>query len=153
MSRVPKEVPPLRLNLTRQAENALRAMLYLAVRPGDERRKAAEIAAATGIPGPSAARMLARLQRAGLLVARAGHGGGYVLARHPAETSLLDVIEAMEGPLHASTCLMRDQTCGHEGHCVLHEAWSAAQSALRDVLANTPIEKESTDGTRVPTPA
>jgi len=144
----------LRLNLTRQADHAVRAMVYLAGQPTGGRRKAAEIAAATGIPGPFAARVLAQLQRSGLLIARAGHDGGYVLARPAASLSLLEVIEAMEGPLHASTCLMRDQVCGHDGYCVLHAAWSAAQAALRDVLAATPITeptKEKFDhGTIVP---
>jgi Rrf2 family protein len=144
----------LRLNLTRQADHALRAVVYLAGQPAGERRKAAEIAAATGIPGPFAARVLSQLQRSGLLAARAGHEGGYVLARPAASLSLLHVIEAMEGPLHASACLMRDQTCGEGGLCVLHGAWSAAQAALRDVLAATPLVNETKEmldhGTVVP---
>ena len=129
----------LRLNLTRQADHAVRAMVYLAGQPAGERRKAAAIAAAAGIPAPFAARVLAQMQRSGLVVARAGHDGGYVLARPASDVSLLEIIEAMEGPLQASTCLMRDQACGHGGHCVLHGAWSAAQQALREVLASTPL--------------
>jgi Rrf2 family protein len=129
------------MNLTRQADHAVRAMLYLAGQPAGERRKAAEIAGATGIPGPFAARVLSQLQRTGLLVARAGHDGGYSVAGDPTRLSLLQVIEAMEGPLQATTCLMRDQACGHDGHCVLHEGWSAAQGALRDVLAATPLAR------------
>ena len=129
----------MRLNLTRQADHAVRAMVYLAGEPVGERRKAAEIAAAAGIPGPFAQRVLARLQREGLLLARAGQEGGYTLARPPAEISLLELIEAIEGPLAARHCLLRDRACGTDGHCLLHGAWSTAQGALRSVLAATSL--------------
>lgn len=155
----------MRLNLTRQADHAVRAMVYLAGQPPGERRKAAEIAAATAIPAAFAARVLAQLQRAGLLLARAGHDGGYTLARPASRVSLLEVIEAMEGPIQARTCLMHDQLCGQESHCVLHGAWSAAQTALREVLAATPLsvagrptfdvpsKEEAANGHRVPSAA
>lgn len=130
----------MRLNLTRQADHALRAMVFLAGQRDGGRRKAAEIAAAAGIPVPFAARVLAQLQHAGLLDARAGRDGGYILARNPAAISLLDVIEAIEGPLEARDCLLRDHRCGTDGHCLLHEAWAAAQGALREVLAEASID-------------
>jgi Rrf2 family protein len=104
------------------------------------RHKAAAIAAATGIPPVFVARVLANLQRQGFLNARAGQQGGYRLARPPQEITLLEVIEAVEGPLVTRDCVLRDTTCGAQGrYCVLHDAWSTAQSALRDSLAQTPL--------------
>jgi Rrf2 family protein len=127
------------LTLSRQGDHAVRAMVWLAGQPTEGRRKAAEIAEAVGIPPAFAARVLAQLNRAGLLDARAGSVGGYALARPAASISLLEVIEAAEGPLLARGCILRDQPCGTDGYCVLHEAWQASQNALRAVLAETPL--------------
>ena len=129
----------MRLNLTRQADHALRAMVWLVEQPSGTRRKAAEIAQAAVIPRPFASRVLAQLNRSGLLAARAGQDGGYALARPADQITLLDVIEAMEGPVHAYACLLRDQTCGTGNDCVLHEAWRASQDALRAVLSATSL--------------
>jgi Rrf2 family protein len=129
----------MRLNLTRQADHAIRAMIWLAGQPVGSRRKAAEIAEAVAIPGPFAARVLAQLNRSGLLAARAGYEGGYWLGRPADQISLLEVIEAMEGPVRANACLLRDTSCGSGGNCVLHDAWRASQDALRSVLGATPL--------------
>lgn len=133
----------MRLNLARQTDHAVRAMVWLADQPAGTRRKAAEIATAVAIPRPFAARVLAQLNRRGLLAARAGHDGGYALARPVEQISLLEIIEAMEGPVCAQTCLLRDQTCGAGGQCVLHAGWHASQDALRAVLRTTHLAPAS----------
>jgi Rrf2 family protein len=133
----------VRLSLTRQADHAVRAMVWLAGQPAGDRRKAAEIAEAVHIPPPFAARVLSQLNKQGLLDARAGHDGGYTLARPSAGVSLLEIIEAIEGPLRSRTCLLRDAQCGEGGqHCPLHDAWSTAQATFRDALATTTLTNE-----------
>jgi Rrf2 family protein len=122
------------LSPSRQADHAVRAVTWLAAQPAGSRRKAAEIAAAARIPGPFAARVLARLHRAGVLHARAGRDGGYALARPVAELTLLEVLEAVEGPLTARRCLLRDAPCRSDGACTLHGAWATAQQAFRATL-------------------
>jgi Rrf2 family transcriptional regulator, iron-sulfur cluster assembly transcription factor len=137
----------MRLSLTKHAEYALRILIWLAQQPCG-RYKAAEISAASQVPPIFATRILAQLQRQGLLEARAGQHGGYVLERTAAKLSLLEVVESVEGPLVTTTCVLRDMACGGSGgggsgganFCVLHSAWSAAQAALRDVLAATSLE-------------
>jgi Rrf2 family protein len=129
----------VRLSPSRQADHAVRAVVWLAAQPAGSRRKAAEIAAAARIPRPFAARVLARLHRAGLLHARAGQEGGYSLARPVSELTLLTVIEAVEGPLAARRCLLRDAPCGPQSACALHGAWMAAQQAFRAALGDTPL--------------
>lgn len=134
----------MRLSLTKSAEYAIRAMVWLAQeeagasRPA--RHKAAAIASAAGIPPVFAARVLAQLQRRGLVRSRAGPQGGYTLARPAANILLLEVIESFEGPLTTTTCVLRETSCGFSNrYCVLHSAWSAAQAALRDILAGTSL--------------
>jgi Rrf2 family transcriptional regulator, iron-sulfur cluster assembly transcription factor len=160
----------MRLSLTKQTEYALRALVWLAQTDlwgsggasashqapnigvashvgsvnsdsGLVRHKAAEIADATSIPPVFATRVLAHLQRQGLLHARAGQQGGYTLARPASQITLLEVIEAVEGPLVTLSCVLREAGCGVDGtYCILHDAWSRAQEALRDTLAQTTLD-------------
>jgi Rrf2 family protein len=106
---------------------------------GIARHKAADIARGAGIPPVFATHVLALLAHHDLLRARAGQNGGYTLALPPGQVTLLDVIEAAEGPIVSSECVLRDTRCGDAGFCQLHEAWSAAQQALRAVLAATTL--------------
>lgn len=136
----------MRLTLTREADYAVRAMVWLAQMASQHRnaeaaprQKAAAIARATGIPPAFSARVLAQLQHRGFLRARAGRDGGYSLAQPVRNISLLEVIEAVEGPLLSQECLLRDSDCGTDGYCVLHDAWNAAQEALRTTLAQTSL--------------
>jgi Rrf2 family protein len=152
------------MRLTKQTEYALRALLWLALgtrvvpgqpaaggeagpaggaegsRDGGGRQKAAAIASATGIPPVFAQRVLGHLQRQGFVDARAGQQGGYALARPADGITLLEVIEAVEGPLVTRTCVLSDVGCGERGqYCVLHDAWRAGQDALRAALARTTL--------------
>ena len=137
----------MRLTLTIQAEYAIRILVWLASHEDADRadgvptarHKAAEIAIAAGVPPVFATRVLALLQRQHLLLARAGQQGGYTLARPASTISVLEVVEAVEGPLVNRECIMRDGLCGADGHCLLHDAWSTAREALRGVLARTPL--------------
>jgi Rrf2 family protein len=136
----------MRLTLTKETEYALRALLWLTVAEETARaaglparHKAATISSAAHIPPVFAARVLAQLRRQGLLWARAGQQGGYTLAHPAAAVSLLRVIEAVEGPLQTRTCVLRDGACGAGGACLLHDAWSTAQEALRSVLDDTTL--------------
>ena len=136
----------MRLELTRQAGYAIRALAWLAESDAQNgtvehaaRYKSAAIAPAAGIPLAFAARVLSQLRHRGLLQARAGQQGGYSLARLAQDLSLLDVIEAVEGPLTTQGCILRDLTCGNGSYCVLHSAWSAAQAAMRTELARTSL--------------
>lgn len=127
----------MQITLTRRGDYGIRAVLDLARHAGGGRRKKREIAAAMNIPGGFLSQILASLVHAGLVRATAGPDGGYVLARPPAAISLLDVVEAVEGPAGLQRCLLRGIPCGTSQLCAVHDAWSRAQDATTDVLAAT----------------
>jgi Rrf2 family protein len=136
----------MRLTLTKETEYALRALIWLSTEEEHARaaglparHKAAAISSGARIPPVFAARVLTRLRRQGLLQARAGQQGGYGLAHPAAAVSLLRVIEAVEGPLQTRTCVLRDGACVAGGPCLLHDAWSTAQDALRSALDQTTL--------------
>ena len=130
----------MRVTLGRKGDYSVRAMLDVAHSYGHDRRKARQIAAAMEIPERYLSQILAHLVRAGLLTAVAGPDGGYSLSRPPAEVTLLEVVEAAEGPITLDECVLRGGPCDWSAACPVHEAWSGAQRALTDRLAATSFE-------------
>ncbi len=81
--------------------------------------------------------ILAQLVAAGLVTSLAGRDGGYALARPPHDTTLLEVIEAVEGPVEVAECVITGGPCHWDVECSVHRFWSAAQDAMRDRLRDT----------------
>jgi Rrf2 family protein len=127
----------MQIELSKRGDYAVRAVLDLALHEGGGRRKSREIAAATAVPPKFLPQILAALVQAGIVVATAGRHGGYRLSRPASEISLLDVIVAVEPPSETRGCLLWGRACSATNHCVVHEAWSAAQEALNRQLAVT----------------
>ena len=127
----------MQLSLGRKGDYSVRAVLELTRHHGERRVKAREIAEAMDIPERYVPQILANLVRRGLLAAVAGPDGGYVLARPPQEISLLEVVEAAEGPLRGQECILRGGRCEWENVCPMHIPWSRAQDALMEQLQGT----------------
>lgn len=127
----------MEIALERRGDYSVRAVIDLARYYGAGRRKAREIAAVMDIPVRYLPQLLAPLVHRGLLVATAGPEGGYALARDPASISVIEVIEAAEGPLESPRCVLRGGPCDWDETCPLHEAWGRARDALAAELART----------------
>jgi Rrf2 family protein len=121
----------VQLRSTKRSRLALLASVDLARHPL-ELRSRQTIADAIGAASGTVADSLARLRRAGLVEAAAVRGGGYCLGRHPAEITLLDVLDASEAGVWARGCLLSGGPC--DGSCALHPAWHEAQEAFRAAL-------------------
>jgi Rrf2 family protein len=128
------------LELGRKGDYALRAMIELARAHGRGLVKARQIAAATGVPPTYLPQVLADLARAGLVTSVAGPRGGYAVARPPAGITLLEVLEAANGPMRSAVCPLRGGPCTPEDPCALHHAWGGAQDAMAANLAATTLE-------------
>ena len=130
----------MNLTLSRRGDYVVRSAVCLALaHPRGEPRKIRQVVAEMGVPATFASQILADLVRAGIATSKAGRAGGYRLARSPEEVSLLEVVEAGEGPLRPERCALGDGPCRWEAVCPLHETWSEATDALRAVLANTSL--------------
>jgi Rrf2 family protein len=121
--------------LGQKADYAIRAVLELG-RSGS-RRKSREIAAAMAIPETYLPQVLGLLVKAGLVSSTAGPDGGYSLVWDPAEVSVLQVVEATDGPIESKACVLRGGPCRWNDACALHEPWWRAQQALRERLDAT----------------
>ena len=127
----------MQITLGSKGDYSVRAVLDLARSHGVSRRKAREITDKMAIPPKYLPQVLGDLIKAGLVESVAGPGGGYSLTRHPNEISLLDVVEAAEGPIRNRKCLMRGGPCHWEDACSLHDAWAEAQEKMVAQLAKT----------------
>jgi Rrf2 family protein len=123
------------MQITRQADYAVRAMLYLAQLEPDKRASTGQIAREKSIPPSFLAKIVSQLSVAGLLQTSRGARGGVSLAK-PAETiSLLDVIEAIDGPILLNDCVGDVITCDFDDNCPLKPVWCDAQKMLLDHLS------------------
>ena len=106
------------------AQQALRALMYLAERHGSGPVPVRDVAAAQAIPRPYLAKILLRLRSAGILRSHKGPGGGYELARDAGAIRLGDIVGVFdEHPGLAQECVLGDGLCSDVGSCPLHERW------------------------------
>src|SRR6266540_1014099 len=87
------------MKVSTRGDYACRALLSLALHGLDRPTSVKEIAERTALPQPYLEQILLAVKGAGLVRSKRGVGGGYVLARPPAEITLADVIAAVDGPL------------------------------------------------------
>lgn len=123
------------MRLTSLADYAV-VMMAAAARHGPEARLSATLLAEeTGVPLPTAQKLMGRLAGAGLLSSARGAGGGFQLARHAAGISLADIIEAVEGPIAMTNCIEgSSHECAIEGHCQVKPHLHAVNFAVRGAL-------------------
>lgn len=110
------------MQITRQTDYAIRCVLYLSQYP-DEVKVVDEIARARSIPKVFLAKILQKLSRAGIVRSYRGVKGGFELAKKPRNISLLDVIEAIEGPVAMNICAIDKKLCNLSNTCSVHPVW------------------------------
>lgn len=130
------------VTLSKRGDYVMRAAICLARAFADgSSRKIREVVDATDVPRSFASQILSDLVRAGLATSKAGRDGGYRLARAPAQITVLEVVEAAEGPLRLGRCALGDGPCRWQDVCPLHETWSEVAVALRELLASANLEQ------------
>ena len=109
---------------------------------GMARVNATSLAGETGVPLPTAQKLVSRLSAAGLIESTRGTGGGFRLSRPPSAISLADVIESVEGPIALTTCVDADRhECALDGTCLVRPHWSVVNRAVRDALAGVSLSQ------------
>jgi Rrf2 family protein len=137
----------MRLQLTRRADYAVRAMLALARQPG-KYLSGSRLASEVSIPGHFVTQVMGDLVEAGLVEARTGRTGGYRLAHAADATSMLAVVEAVEGDTRRQVCVLRGGPCRRDGTCAVHEIFSDAQEALLARLEKATLADAAQHGGR-----
>jgi Rrf2 family iron-sulfur cluster assembly transcriptional regulator len=136
--------------LTRTAEHALRAVLFLSRAGRQGPVSADQVASALGTPPNYTAKTLERLARRGLLRSRRGPHGGFELGVDPAEVSLATLTDVIDdAPPRTAVCLLGDRTCDAARPCAAHRRWLEVQARARALMEQTTVADllgESQDG-------
>jgi Rrf2 family protein len=114
-------------------------MIHLAGLPDGSRPNRAELAAAAECPEQFLSKVLQNLTRAGLVTSHRGNTGGFELPSNGRAASVLEVVEAVEGPIRLNLCLTSSRACERQSWCPAHTVWTEAQDALAKVLRNATI--------------
>jgi Rrf2 family protein len=125
------------MQITRQADYAVRAVLYLARSGNSDRAATSTIAKEQKIPPSFLAKIISQLSIAGLLHTSRGARGGVTLAREPRDINLLEVVEAIDGPIQLNECVTNEGVCSFEEDCPIRPVWCDAQDELVKRLKNT----------------
>lgn len=129
------------MKLSTRSTYGVRAMLALALEYGRGPIMVKEIAERQGLPATYLEQLMTLLRKAGIVNATRGARGGYTLSRPPAEITVAEVIEILEGPLELSECPSGVGCCGKPETCALSDLWSEATQALNDVFQQVTLAK------------
>lgn len=124
------------VKVSTRGDYASRALLSLALHECGGPTSVRDIAERTGLPQPYLEQILLALKGAGLVRSKRGVGGGYVLARQPADITLGQIVSAVDGPIVAGDFgePHTNGACDHEGQCVLLSVWDEVGRHMREHL-------------------
>jgi len=122
------------MRLSHLADYAVVLMTAAARRPAAARLSATELSAETGVPLPTAQKLMGQLAGCGLLTSMRGAGGGFALARPAHDISLADIVEAVEGPIAMSACSDGKFDCALDAHCRVKPHMGIVGHAVRGAL-------------------
>lgn len=128
------------MQLTRAADYAVRVMVHLAGLPSGSRVSRGDLSTAADCPEQFLAKVLQSLTRAGLVISHRGNTGGFELDPFHRMASVLDIVEAIEGPIRLNICLNGDHACSRQDWCPAHCVWAEAQTAMIEVLRKATID-------------
>ena len=136
------------MRLSNLADYAVITMSQAATHCGDGRVSAAELANETGLPVPTVQRLVSKLTAAGLLRSVRGAKGGLQLGRPAAAITVVDIVEAVEGPIALTACIEHGSSCEYEADCRMKAHWPIINSALRGALAEITLDHLRTPATK-----
>lgn len=128
------------MRLSTRVRYGMQAMLALAMRSGPEPMSVKEIAERHELPEHYLEQLITPLRRAGLVQSARGAQGGYVLARPAREISLLEVVQALDGPLEVEACACPEGAPHGSGFCLEHALWLRLKRQIDGFLGGETLE-------------
>jgi Rrf2 family iron-sulfur cluster assembly transcriptional regulator len=136
----------VRLQISRRADLAVRALVTLAGASG--RVKSNDLATELATTPGFVPQVVGPLVRAGWVGSDPGPTGGYRVLVDPARLTVLDVIEAVDGPTEVGRCVVADRPCASGPVCALHRAWERARAELVGSLRRLTVAELAPGGGR-----
>jgi Rrf2 family transcriptional regulator, iron-sulfur cluster assembly transcription factor len=127
------------MQITRAGEYGVLGLMNLARRSPGRMAMIDEVSRTERIPKSFLAKIFQSLVKAGLVRSIRGAGGGFALAKDPAQVSVLEIIEAIEGKIVFQRCQQLKPDCDHAGGCALCGLFEQAQDGMKDALLRTTL--------------
>lgn len=128
------------IKLSKMSDHALVLCSHLSA-SSQESRPAAQWASLSGMPEPTATKILKALCAGGICESKRGKDGGYRLSKPPAEVSFLHVIEAIDGPVRLSDCSAGALGCVRVGTCGAGQHVARLGEAIRSSMSGLTIDQ------------
>ncbi len=128
---------PTAFHVSTRGEYGMRLMVDLARHWGQGSISLHAVAVREDLPEAYLEQLVAALRKAGLVTGKRGAGGGYVLARDPAQITAGDIVRALEGPIEPQVCTAEGEpvlNCVREPDCGTHEVWLRLQTSIASAL-------------------
>ena len=121
------------MHITREADYAIRCVFYLSCK-GNGVTMVEEIARKMHSPKSFLAKILQKLVKAHIVKSFRGVKGGFALAKRPREITLLDVVEAVQGPVIMNICALDRKLCRFSSTCSIHPVWIEVRQQVEKLL-------------------
>ncbi len=130
------------MRISTKGRYGLRILLDLALHTESRPRMLRDIAESQGISEKYLSRLIVDLRHANLVNSVRGAKGGYILARNPAEITILEVVEVMEGSMAVVECVDCDQSqpCTRASNCATREMWNGINEKIRAILKDVTLQ-------------
>ena len=127
--------------ISTKTDYGLLLLTSIAERHTQEPISLTDVAREKHLPMRYLAQIAVQLKKAGLLVSKEGVGGGYMLARDPADIKVSDVFDAIEGGIFPVQCMQPDRTvqCASSAKCTNYFFWSELRQRMNDLLEKTTV--------------
>ncbi|MCP5064762.1 MAG: Rrf2 family transcriptional regulator [Ignavibacteriae bacterium] len=124
---------------TKTGEYAIRAILHLARQPKDILVMSGQVAEKEDIPAHYLAKILQRMAKFGYVDSFKGRGGGFKITKLAMKSSILDIVERIEGPVITLKCVTGLKECSDEHPCPLHDEWSELRDKIQHLITSKSV--------------
>lgn len=125
---------------TKTGEYAIRAILFLARQSKESLIMSSEIAKSEDIPAHYLAKILQRMAKYGYVDSFKGRGGGFKITELAKKSSILEIVERVEGPVINLKCVTGLKECSEETPCPLHEEWAELRNKIYTLISSRSVQ-------------
>lgn len=130
---------------TKTGEYAIRAVLYLSRQQEDRLVMSSEVAEKEDIPAHYLAKILQRMAKYGYVDSFKGRGGGFKITDMANKSSILEIVERIEGPVINLKCVTGLKECSDEAPCPLHEEWASLRDQIYNLISSKSVLQVATE--------
>ena len=130
---------------TKTGEYAIRSILYLARQPKDKLTMSSEVAKSEDIPAHYLSKILQRMAKFGYVDSFKGRGGGFRITELANKSTILEIVERIEGPVINCKCVTGLKTCADTAPCPMHEEWVKLRNQIFELISSKSVIQVATE--------